>query len=113
MDKNVFRLRCYGRPEGNYHIGVCIDLDIVVRGKSVKEVQSQMTKALNVYFSSLDKKNFKDIFPRLSPLHVRLDYFRVYFIVNFLTFFAAFQANFQIFCEQMIPKEFSISPVRG
>lgn len=110
MDKNTFRLRCYGRPEGDHYIGVCIDLDIVVRGESVLEVQGEMTKAVRAYFSSLDANNFRDIFPRMSPLYVRMDYLRVYFIVHYLKFLVSFQKNFQVFREQIIPKEFSISP---
>lgn len=110
MKKNTLRLKCYGRPEGDHHLGVCIDLDIVVRGSSVREVQNEMTKAVKVYFSSLDKNNFKDIFPRPSPLYVQLDYLRVCFIVHSFKFVKSFQENFQVFCEQIIPKEVSISP---
>ena len=110
MIKNPYMLKCYCRPEGDHFIGVCVDLDIVVAADSVAKVQAEMTKAIRVYFSSLDKKNLKDLFPRPVPLYVWLDYYRVCFIVRYLNFIHSFKSGFQIFFEQIIPKEFSVSP---
>ena len=110
MHRNPYILRCYGRPEGDHFIGVCVDLDIVVQAPSIQKVQGEMTKAIEVYFLSLDKKNFRDLFPRPVPFHILMDYYRVYFIVHYLNFVHFFKAGFNVFFEQIIPKEFSISP---
>jgi|GEM_PF-7114791 hypothetical protein len=109
MRKNPYILRCYARPEADYILGVCVDLDIAVRGNSVEEVKDEMTKALKSYFQSLDEKNFKDVFPRKVPINVLLDYYFV--VARILTFIA--KRNLQIFCEQLIPKDFTISPSCG
>ena len=110
MNKNPYILRCYGRPENDHYIGVCIELDIVVQAPSLSQVQNEMTKAIEIYFSSLDQKNFQDIFPRPVPLHVLMDYYRVCFIVRYLNFLHSFRSGFDIFCEQIIPKEFLVRP---
>ena len=110
INKNPYMLRCYVRPEQDYLIGVCVDLDIVVQSDSISSIRSEMTKAIHAYFSSLDKKNFRDIFPRRVPLYVMFDYYRVCFIVRGLNFKESVKNSFQIFREQLIPKEFSISP---
>ena len=110
MSKNPYILRCYGRPEGDHFIGVCIDLDIIVQGNSIQAIQDEMTKAIQAYFSSLDKQNFRDLYPRPVPFQVMLDYYRVCFIVKVLNFRHSFKTGFQIFFEQIIPKEFLITP---
>ena len=110
MSRNPYILRCYGRPEGDHFIGVCIDLDIVVQAPSIQAVQEEMTKAIKVYFLSLDKNNFQDLYPRPVPFHVMLDYYRVCFLVRVFHFKNSMKAGFQIFCEQIIPKEFLVSP---
>ena len=107
MRKNPYILRCYARPEKDYILGICVDLDIAVRGVSVDEVRGEMTKAIESYFLSLDKNNFKDLFPRRSPVVVMLDYYMVYVIVHYLRA----KKNFQVFCEQLIPQKFEISPL--
>jgi hypothetical protein len=106
MSKNPYILRCYARPEQDHFIGVCVDLDIVVQGDSLQGIQDEMTKAIKAYFSSLDVKNFKDVFPRTVPWLVMLDYYKVCFIVRALNF----KHSFKIFFEQIIPKEFLVSP---
>lgn len=106
MRKNPYILRCYARPEGDYILGVCIDLDIAVKGKSVDDVRGEMTKALKAYFDSVDQANFKDVFPRQVPLLVLLDYYRVCVLVHRFRL----KRNIQIFCEQLVPKEFDIAP---
>ena len=110
MTKNPYLLRCYGRREGNHFIGVCVDLDIVVQASSIEKIQEEMTKALEAYFSSLDQKNLRDLFPRAVPYHVLIDYYRVYFIVRYFNFANSFKSNFNVFFEQLIPKNFSVSP---
>ena len=110
MSRNPYILRCYARPEEDHFIAVCIDLDIVVKSQSIQTVQEEMTKAIQLYFSSLDKKNFRDLFPRPAPLQVMLDYYRVLLIVRFLTVQHSLKNSFQIFFEQIIPKEFLVSP---
>ena len=110
MKKNPYLFRCYARPEKSYFIGICADLDIAVRGESIPQVKEEMTRAIKVYFSSLDKTNFKDLFPRPVPLFVLLDYYRVATIFNCFNFIDFFNKNFQTFREQLIPKEFSVSP---
>ena len=106
MKKNPYILRCYARPERDYIIGMCVDLDIAVRGHSVNEVRNEMTKAIQSYFSSLDKSNFQDTFPRPAPLLVKLDYYRVCLMLHTVTV----KKNFLIFCEQLIPMQFEVSP---
>jgi predicted RNase H-like HicB family nuclease len=104
--KNPYRLRCYARPENDYILGICIDLDIAVRGSSIDEVRAEMTKAIQAYFMSLDKDNFKDLIPRPVPMRVMLDYYKVCVMINCLRG----KEGFQIFCEQLIPKQFEVSP---
>ena len=110
MRKNPYILRCYVRPEDDHFIGVCIDLDIVVQSQSIQTVQQEMTTAIRAYFSSLDKDNFRYLFPRTVPFHVMIDYFKVCVIVRLSHFQHSIRNSFQIFFEQLIPKEFSISP---
>lgn len=107
MRKNPYILRCYARPEKNYILGVCVDLDISVRSSSIDEVRAEMSKAIQSFFLSIDKDNFKDAFPRPVPPLVMLDYHRVAAIVHYLRA----KKNFQIFCEQLIPKTFEVSPL--
>jgi hypothetical protein len=109
MRKNPYILRCYARPEGDYILGVCVDLDIAVKGNSIDEVRNEMTNGIKAYFESLDEKNFKDVFPRRVPFLVMCDY---YFICLLINIFKA-KKNIQIFCEQLIPKNFTISPICG
>ncbi|MDP2928519.1 MAG: hypothetical protein Q8O01_00450 [Candidatus Omnitrophota bacterium] len=104
--KNPYRLRCYARPENGYILGICIDLDIAVRGNSIDEVRTEMTKAIQAYFMSLDKDNFKDLIPRPVPMRVMLDYYKVCVMISCLMG----KEGFQIFCEQLIPKQFEVSP---
>ena len=103
-------LRCYARPEGNYILGVCIDLNLAVRGDNIEQVKNEMTKAIKLYFSCLDKENFQDLFPRPSPLIHKLDFYRVCFLVKVLHLTKFISEGFQIFREQIIPKEFSVIP---
>jgi hypothetical protein len=110
MERNPYILRCYARPEKDYIIGICIDLDIAVRSDSISQVREEMRKAIEGYFLSLDKDNFKDLFPRTVPFHVKLDYYRVCCLIKYLRFFTSFKRNFQVFCEQLIPEKFSIAP---
>lgn len=109
MKRNPYIIRCYARPEEDHYIGVCIDLDIAVRGVSLLKIREEMTKAIKVYFESLDEANFKDLFPRPVPLSVLLDYYKVLAIVHCFYFLISCRNNFQVFFEQLIPKEFSIS----
>ena len=110
MNHNPYILRCYARPEGGHFIGVCIDLDIVVQGQSLANTQEEMTKAIRIYFSSLDQKNFRDLFPRRSPFFVMADYYRVCLLVRLLNFKHSVKSSFQVFFEQIIPKEFLVAP---
>ena len=109
MKKNPLMLRCYARPERGHIIGVCVDLDIAVKGRSISEIRGKMTEAISSFFASLDKNNFKDVFPRQVPPIVMMDYYRVCIMVNYLKA----KKDFQVFCEQLIPKKFEISPLCG
>lgn len=106
MQKNPLILRCYARPEDDYILGVCVDLNIAVRGASIDEIKQKMTEALNLHFKSLTEDNFKDLYPRPAPLKFWLDYYRVSMLVNIHTF----SEKSAIFFEQMIPQRFSIIP---
>ena len=106
MLKNSLILRCYARPENDYILGVCLDLNLAVRGSSIEDVKQEMTKALTLHFKSLNKDNFKDLRYRPAPIEFWLDYYRVCFFVHLHTF----GEKFHIFCEQIIPQNFSIIP---
>ena len=110
MDGRRFILRCYARPEGDHLLAICVDLDIAVVGNSIQEVRDKMTDALTSYFESINKDNAQYLLGRPAPLHVFLDYYRVYMIVMSSYFFANCKKNFQIFCENLIPGNISISP---
>lgn len=110
MGKNPYILRCYGRPEGDHSIGICIDLDIVVQGDGPAEVRRKMIDAITLYFESLDKENLQDLIPRKSPPYVFADYYRVCTIIKFVRFSKSLKEQFQIFCEQIIPEKFIVAP---
>ena len=103
--RNPYLLRCYARPENDYILGMCVDLDIAVRGTTISEVRTEMTKAIESFLLSVDKDNFKDVFPRPVSVSVTLDYCRVLAMVHLLRT----KEKFQIFFEELIPKKFEVS----
>lgn len=106
MRNNPYILRCYARPENDYILGICIDLNIAVRGDSVDQVKQEMTTAITSYFKGLTQDNFRDLLFRPAPLKFWLDYYRVCFLININTF----REKSAVFFEQMIPQKFSIIP---
>ena len=109
LKNNPYILRCYARPEGDHLIGVCVDLDITVRGVSIDEVRKQLTLAIQSYLESLDKDNIKDVFPRPSPFNVMLDYYFVYSLVNCIKVSKRIRAEFDAFCELATPQGFKVT----
>ncbi len=104
-------LRCYARPEASHYIGHCLELDLAVRGNSLVEVRQKMEECLTSYLQSLDTENVGDLFPRSAPLHVWLDYYRVYLLIRSARFLDRAQENFQVFREQVVPQRLAIHPI--
>lgn len=110
MRKNPCFLRCYGKPQGDKYLGVCIDLDIAVEGSDLREVRQKMTETIAVYMESLNKDNACDLFLRRSPWYVFLDYYFVCSIVKGSRLFSTIKEKFQVFREQLIFEKISVCP---
>lgn len=110
MRKNPCLLRCYGKPQGDKYVGICIDLDIAVEGRDLPEVRKKMSEVITLYMESLNKDNACNLFLRRSPLHVFLDYYIVCSIVLCSKLFSAIRDRFQIFREQLIFEKISVCP---
>lgn len=104
-------LRCYARPEGNHYIGQCLELDLAVQADSIPAIRRKMEECLQSYLESLDAENVRDLFPRSAPLHVWLDYYRVYLLVTLHRLLRQLGTNVQIFQERIVPQRFAIHPV--
>ena len=104
-------LRCYARPEGEHYIGECLELDLAVQGESLAEVRQKLEVCLQSYLESLDPENVRDLFPRPAPLHVWLDYYRVYLLVTLHRVLHQLGTNVQVFQEQIVPQRFAIHPL--
>lgn len=104
-------LRCYARPEGDHYIGQCLELDLAVQGGSIPEVRQKMGTCLQSYLESLDAENVRDLLPRPAPLHVWLDYYRVYGLVMLHRALRQLGTNVQVFQERIVPRQFAIHPV--
>ena len=104
-------LRCYARPEGDHYIGQCLELDLAVQGNSLAEVRRKMETCLQSYLESLDSQNVHDLFPRPAPLHVWVDYARVYLLVTCQRALHHLGTNVAVFREQIVPQRFAIYPV--
>jgi hypothetical protein len=69
-----------------------------------------MDDAIKSYVDSLDKDNFKDLFPRPAPLLYQLDYQRVKTVVQYYKMRKDVKQKVQIFIEQIRPKDFIVEP---
>ena len=108
MKRNPYLLRCYARPEGDHILGICIDLDLIVKGDSIATVQHELHLAIKSYLESLDKDNLKDLFPRQAPFNIMADYYFVYAIVYFRKTMHQIKDKFDVFCEQATPRNFQV-----
>ena len=104
-------LRCYARSEADHYIGQCLELDLAVQANSIPEVRRKMEECLQSYLESLDAQNVRDLFPRPAPLHVWLDYYRVYLLVTLYRLLRQLGTNVQVFQERIVPQRFAIHPV--
>lgn len=105
MNRTSLILRCYARPEKNYVLGICIDLNIAVRGASFAEVKQKMTEAVDLHFSCLTEENFQDLRYRPAPMKVQFEYLYACLVCNILKL----RQDFHTFCEQLQPLTFRIS----
>ena len=106
MHTDSLILRCYVRPENDYLLGVCIDLNIAVRGSSFEEVKQKMSEAIGLHFSCLNDKNFRDLFFRPAPLKFQFEYRFVCLVCQVFKI----HKSYQTFCELLRPKSFQIIP---
>ena len=104
-------LHCYARPEGNYYIGQCLELDLAVQADSLREVRQKLEECLQSYLESLDPENVHDLFPRPAPLPVWLDYYRVRLLAALHRLLHQLGTNVQVFQEQIVPQRFAIYPL--
>ncbi len=106
---NPYILRCYAKKENDYIIGICIDLNLIVRGNSFEDVKDEMTQAIRGYLSCVNEKNLQDLIPRPAPPQIRLEYFLIRSILNSFKAVISFKKTFQIFFEQITPQNFSVN----
>ena len=104
MKKYPYKLRCYIKPEGDYLVASCIDLDLAIKADDMDSTKKQLADAIQSYLNSLDKNNFTDLFPRLSPLSVRLEYHAICTILNCIKTVANARDKWAIFCESFYPQ---------
>lgn len=104
-------LHCYARPEGGHFVGHCLELDLAVQGQSLADVHQKMEECLQSYLESLDSANVAGLFPRPSPLHVRLDYQRVCLLVVLHRFVHHLGTNVAIFQERILPQRLALQHV--
>ena len=70
-------LRGYVRPKNDYFLAVCIDLNLIAQGKTVKEAVISLGDAIDGYLEELNEnpKFYKDAFPRRSPTSFYVEYY--------------------------------------
>lgn len=104
-------LRCYARPEADQYLGQCLELDLAVQARSLPEVRRKMEECLQSYLESLDGENVVDLFPRPAPLHVWLDYYRVWLLVALHRFWKYLGTNVAVFQERIVPHRLALQPL--
>ena len=106
----TFELHCYGRPAGNEHIAVCLELALIAKGKNPQQARQKLEEQIGLYVQSLNKDNFRDLFPRMAPLKYYLDYQLVRLIVAFNKFSHSVRDKYQYFIEILQPDRFQVIP---
>jgi predicted RNase H-like HicB family nuclease len=83
----VFPLRGYTKPEGDGFVAICIDLDIVAQGKTLKEATQVCGELIEEYIAFV-LENYPDkvqhYIPRLAPKEIVSEYNELVgeFVVN-------------------------------
>lgn len=110
MVKNKYPsfLRCYGRPDGDGYLAVCLELFLVVKGASLEEAKSKLIEQIKSYLECIDEKNFRDLFPRMAPLQYRLDYNRVRALIAADRFRHALRNRYECFLEELRPSKLQL-----
>lgn len=109
MKKIQHILRCYARPENDYIVGVCVDLNLAVRGDSIEAVKREMTQAIKGYLNSIQADGIKDFVPRPAPAYIWLQYYLVCCVVLLSRFVQSCKKTFQVFNEEVTPKGFAVN----
>lgn len=109
MQKNALRLRCYAKKENGYMVGVCLDLNLVVRADSFEDIKIEMSSAIKSYIDALDEKNFSDLFPRKLTTRYLLEYYFIFAICSLFKSIKSFRNSCQVFVENLIPNDFTIA----
>ena len=96
------RLRCYIRPEEDYYLAFCLELDLCDRGETLESAKASLEEDVVGYLESLKPENLAGLFPRPAPWSVHLDYYRVWWIVAFARVFHQITRRWQIFVEPLV-----------
>lgn len=81
-------LYCAARGHEGHWEAICLDLDIAVEGKSFKDVQARLNKAIRLYVESALKKpdDVRDrLLNRRAPFLVRMKWTLPFLIANVLS----------------------------
>jgi predicted RNase H-like HicB family nuclease len=75
--RRVFPLRGYTKPEGDGFVAICVDLDIVAQGKTLKEATQICSELIEEYIAFV-LENYPDkiqqYIPRLAPEEIVAEY---------------------------------------
>lgn len=106
----TFILHCYGRPSRNGHIAVCLELDLMTKGKNPHQAKEKLLEQIRSYVEGLNDENFNDLFPRNAPTIYYFDYYRVKTIVDLQKFRRTLKDQYQYFLEELRPRQFRLLP---
>lgn len=81
MRKYPTLLHCYVRPERNYYLAVCLELNLCDRGKTLEEAKASLEEDIAGYLESLTPEDLPRLFPRYAPLYTYVDYYKVCLIL--------------------------------
>jgi len=73
-------LRGYVRPKRDYFLAVCIDLNLVVQGKTIEEALHSLKDAIEGYLEEISENPqlYKETIPRKSPRSFYFQYYWAY-----------------------------------
>lgn len=81
------KLLCFAEGHGDTYEAICVDLDLAVHGRSMREVVSLLNKAVESYVDDAmkeDEATARRLLSRRAPWHVRLGH-KLRFATHLLT----------------------------
>lgn len=81
------KLLCFAEGHGSSYEAICVDLDIAVEARSLKEAIGLLNDAIETYIADAmkeDEATARKLLSRRAPWHVRLGY-KLRFVGHLLT----------------------------